>query len=183
MIAFRLTSQSQPSHLLNLSLAVSAALTMGSAAAQTLGPVASEHQSPSPFLPVQTLDPAFADVFYDVGPVYTFCDAKLLAHAWGTDTWSAKLEAGAKIANGLEDNVQAVLAEARGQLEERHLSVGDVCTIDDADNPSYSWEDLEILAEYWGEPTANDAKLKVEDALFRGQNAYVHESLAVARGV
>jgi len=166
----------------NLALAVSAALALGPATAQTLGPAAGAHRSPSPLLPVQALDPSYADVFYET-PVYTFCDAKLLAHVWGVDTWGAKLEAGAKIANGLEANVQSLLADARGQLEERHRSVGDVCTIDDADNPPYSWEDLEILAQYWGEPTANDAKLKVEDALFRGFNVEVLTALNEARGV
>lgn len=163
-----------------LSLAVSAALAVGSTTAQTLGPVAAEYASP--FLPTQQDDPAYADWFYST-PVYTFCDAKLLANLWGTDTWGAKLQAGWKLSIGDEATLQAYLGEARGLLEAQHRERGDVCTIDDADNPPYSWEDLEYLAQYWGEATADDAKLKVEDQLFWGGNAYVLESLNAARGV
>lgn len=158
-----------------LSFAVSAVLAMASSSAQSLGVLASDVQSASPFMPTQATDPSYADWFYST-PNYTFCDAKLLASFWGGDTWNAKLQAGWKLSIGDEPVLQDMLAQARQQQQ-----VG-FCTIDDADNPAYSWDDLEMLAQYWGEPTANDAKLKVEDGIFWGQNAYVLDSLSAARG-
>jgi len=166
-----------------LSLAVSAALTMGSAAAQSPGLPVAERHGISPFLPVQATDPAYADWFYS-SPNYTYCDAKLLAHFWGVDAWTAKLEAGWKLANGAEGVVDDLLGQARGMTEaqQQQSPLGGFCGLEDADNPPYSWDDLGLLAQYWGMNNAEEAKLRVVDALFYGGNARVVEDLGAARG-
>lgn len=114
------------------------------------------------------------DTFY-ADKNYTYCDLKLLAKFWGEDTYKAKITAGTMMEQGQGQNIPPKLATAR--------TMGGVeCTFADADNPDYTYDDAVALAKYWGMKQPGDAKTKVAEALFNGNNVHVIRSLRAARG-
>lgn len=94
--------------------------------------------------------------FY-AGNEFTFCDLKYLQNMWGKSNYDAKVFAGEKILDGAIEFFRGELKYAK----EIGVKKGIRCEYRDADNPSYSYKDVEKLAKYWGTPTVWDAKLKI----------------------
>lgn len=117
----------------------------------------------------------YANTFYQTGG-YTYCDAKLLAGLWNQSVWDAKVIAGDKLAHGLADAVREQLQDARNQAGRNNVR----CSFEDADNPRYTYDDAVKLANYWGEPTPYDAKLKIGRLLQDGYNDAIRSALRSA---
>lgn len=113
------------------------------------------------------------DAFYN-NKNHTYCDLKLLAKFWGEDTYKAKIAAGNMILEGNGGWLPGKLQAAR--------SMGVSCTFFDADNPNYTYDDAVALAKYWGYNNPGQAKSKVAEQLFNGNNIHVIRSLRAARG-
>lgn len=120
-------------------------------------------------------DPARA--FYD-NTYYTYCDIKLLSAYWGQSRYDSKVRAGEKILRNEYYVVEDYLRSARDYALEHNVR----CTFADADNPPYTYQDAEVLAEFWGKPTPYDAKLKIGSMLQSGDNKLVMQALQNARG-
>lgn len=125
--------------------------------------------------------PAFAkdavDAFYETGE-FTYCDLKMLAKFWGSDTYEAKLDAGNMLLSGEHKELKEKITIASRQWS----ASGNRCNFEDADNPSYSYDDAVKLAAYWGGGmTPFDAKLKVASNLETGDNLWVKSELQKAR--
>ena len=119
---------------------------------------------------------AAADAFYR-GKEFTFCDLKYLKNLWGKSNWDAKVFAGQKILNGDVEFFRGELKYAR----QIGLKKGIRCEYRDADNPAYSYSDVEKLAKYWKTPTVWDAKLKIGAFLEQGGNKEIQSDLRKAR--
>lgn len=136
----------------------------------------------SPLPALAQSEGAAADAFYASGR-YTYCDLKILASYWKAaqdpnDTFAAKVSAGRKILNGIEDVLLEQLQEGARQWS----ASGRRCSFEDADNPAYSYEDAVKLAKLWGNGmTPYDAKLKVALNIEGGGNLWVRGELAKTR--
>jgi len=109
---------------------------------------------------VASSERAAVDAFYR-GNEFTFCDLKYLQNIWGKDNYEAKVFAGQKILNG---NVEFFRGELK-YAKEIGVKKGIRCEYRDADNPFFSYQDVEKLAKYWNTPTVWDAKLKIGSLL------------------
>ena len=120
---------------------------------------------------------AAVDAFYR-GKEFTFCDLKYLQNMWGKSNFDAKVFAGQKILNG---NVEFFRGELK-HAKEIGAKKGIRCEYQDADNPAYSYKDVEKLAKYWGTPTVWDAKLKIGEILEQPNgNKEIQSDLRLAR--
>ncbi len=117
-----------------------------------------------------------AAAFYRTGE-YTYCDLKILASYWSRDTYQAKIFAGQKILSGNNYTLKQVLAAARPVAKQRRVT----CTFNDADNPRYTYNDAVRLAKHWGFNTPWDAKVKITNSIFYGNNLWVKGELASIR--
>lgn len=109
-------------------------------------------------------DEAAVNAFYDSG--FTYCDAKLVGAAWGTDTWQGKVAIGNKVLNNMRTEVEPILVQGRQVT---------ACEFADTD---VSYEDVEKLAGLWKVDVAQ-AKDKVADYYTTGQSAVVRDALGV----
>jgi len=115
------------------------------------------------------------DAFFR-GEEFTFCDLKYLQNMWGKSNFEAKIFAGQKILAGDIDFFRGELKYAR----QIGLKKGIRCEYRDADNPAYSYNDVEKLAKYWKTPTVWDAKLKIGAMLEQGMNKDIQAELRKA---
>jgi len=116
------------------------------------------------------------DAFYR-GSEFTFCDAKYLSNMWGKSIGESKVVAGEKI-------LDFGLNYFRGQLNTARrigLQKGIRCEFEDANNPEYSYSDVEKLARYWNSPSFGDAKLKIRAMLEQGMNKDIQSDLRKAQ--
>ena len=100
---------------------------------------------------------------------HTYCDAKLVASVWGVTPAEGKAIIGRKIVNGIGDDVQRVLTEARQSY---------ACEFTDT---PHSYEDAVILARLWGQPSPWEAKTAIAQYYTFGQSYTVTEALTDAR--
>jgi ribosomal protein L16/L10AE len=102
---------------------------------------------------------------------YTSDDAKLLSMYWDLGDFSnAKLYIGSLLLSGDDAAIQQVLQQA--QLIKRQ---------DEAFwNSKYTFNDLEILANFWGKNERWDAKLKLGSLLLGGRDAEIQQALQQA---
>lgn len=126
-------------------------------------------------LPALARDPVSA--FYGSGE-FTYCDLKILAKFWGSDTYDAKIDAGNMLLNGRYNDLKEKIRVASREW----TAAGNRCTFDDADNPRYTYNDAADLAAYWGGGmTPWDAKLKIASNLGTGGNLWIKAELQQAR--
>ena len=118
---------------------------------------------------------AAIDAFYH-GKEFTFCDLKYLQNMWNKSNYDAKVFAGQKILRGNVEFFRGELKYAR----QIGLKKGIRCEYRDADNPSYSYKDVEKLARYWKTPSVWDAKLKIGAMLEQGMNKVIQSDLRLA---
>ncbi|WP_155523768.1 hypothetical protein [Nodosilinea nodulosa] len=164
---------------LSILLAIAAVLTSGSAYAAgqssygalsgaTAGGIKS-HQSQ------QTAEQAELDAFFS--SKYTYWDAAQLATYWGQNLEEAKARIGRKIRWGPAD--VAILEQFL--LDARLESLQSVNDLRFYGESSYTYDDAAALAEFWGDPTPYDAKLRIERNLILGNADQVETALQLAR--
>ncbi|PZU98976.1 MAG: hypothetical protein DCF32_19200 [Leptolyngbya sp.] len=166
---------------LSVLLAIAAILTTGSAfAADPDGQLQkSSSARPEALLKCdeeisQNYAQAELDTFFSSG--YTYWDAAQLASYWGQDVDEAKARIGRKILWGPADValLEQFLLDAR--LESLQ-SVGDLRFYSET---SYTYDDAAALAEFWGDATPYDAKLRIERNLIMGNADEVDYALELA---
>ncbi len=104
-----------------------------------------------------------ARYFFDAG--YTYCDAKLVAVLWNIDIGRAKAEIGMKIINGIPENIEPLLAQAR------------TVTSCDFWDTGLSYDDAVYLASVWG-VSVDYAKSKVANYYTYGRSDIVTGALS-----
>lgn len=104
-----------------------------------------------------------ARYFFDAG--YTYCDAKLVAVLWSIDIGRAKAEIGMKIINGIAENIEPLLAEARN-----------VSSCDFWDT-GLTYDDAVYLGSVWG-VSVDYAKAKVANYYTYGRSDIVAGALS-----
>lgn len=117
-----------------------------------------------------------ANAFYD-NANYTYCDIKLLSAYWGQSRFDSKVRAGEKLLRNEQYVVEEFLVSARASAGGNNVS----CSFADADNPRYTYEDAEVLADFWGQPNPSGAKTKIGSMLQNGDNKLVMQALNNAR--
>jgi hypothetical protein len=120
---------------------------------------------------VLTAAPAFAgkkeDAFYNAG--YNNCDAKLFALSWGsTDIADMIQEAGEKIINGYQNQVEDYLADGRKRNNNNLL----LCPASEF----YSKEEIAAFAEYW-DYGRKEAATEIAKKLIAGEKSSVDEAI------
>jgi hypothetical protein len=113
---------------------------------------------------------------------YSYWDARILANYWGQSLQDAKARMGRKIIWGKKDVaiLEQFLVDARIQALQ---SVGP------APDPSsyklyresYTYDDAQALAKFWGDPSPMDAKLRIERNLILGNAEIIKKALVSAR--
>jgi hypothetical protein len=111
---------------------------------------------------------------------YTFEDADILANFWGKPTpWDAKLKIGALLLSNNNATVKKALqnaqqqAKAQARLEEQQWEA--------YSDSQYSYEDVAILADFWGQSDFWETKLKIGSLLMSGNEAAVQKALQNAQ--
>lgn len=107
---------------------------------------------------------------------YTYCDAEILANYWEQSITEAKARIGRKIlwGDGGLPFLEQFLLDARIKA----LQSPSLCYYRLS---RYSYYDAVALADFWGEPTPWDAKLRIEKNLILGNDEIVGEALELAR--
>ncbi len=162
---------------LSILLAIAAVLTVGSAYADSpqslIQGAAARGQTPeiqlSQAVSQQELDTFFASD-------YTYWDAAILASYWGQDLEEAKARIGRKIGWGPAD--VAILEQFL--LDARLASLQSVDDLRFYGESSYTYDDAAALAEFWGDATPYDAKLRIERNIILGQADDVAAALDLA---
>lgn len=101
---------------------------------------------------------------------YTWCDAALLAAHWQQSSLEAKARIGRKIGWGDIDVLESYLAGARRSVQGE---IPEDCAFY---NNGFTYEDAELLAEYWGVSIV-EAKAGIGKALFNGESTRIRSKL------
>lgn len=107
---------------------------------------------------------------------YTFWDATVLAMYWRQTLEDSKAQIGRKILFGPADVsiLEQMLLDA--QLD----AVYNAESLTLYSQSDYSYEDAAILADFWGDPTPYDAKIRIERNLATNGGSLVQEALRLA---
>ncbi|NJM72337.1 MAG: hypothetical protein HC862_20400 [Scytonema sp. RU_4_4] len=114
---------------------------------------------------------------------YDYWDARVLADYWGQSVQDAKARMGRKILWGRTDIaiLEQFLVDAR---------VKALQSVKRAQNPSsykffrestYTYDDANALAKFWGDRSVMDAKLRIERNLILGNDEMIEQALRYAR--
>jgi ribosomal protein L16/L10AE len=104
---------------------------------------------------------------------YSYDDAEFLAEYWGKPNISdAKLKIGRLLVSGDDAAIQKALQQARQQQQQQSEAFW---------NSKYTYDDAELLADYWGKPDPWYAKLKIGRFLVSGDEAAIKKALQQAR--
>ncbi|MEP0929391.1 MULTISPECIES: hypothetical protein [Cyanophyceae] len=114
------------------------------------------------------------DTFFSSG--YTYWDAAQLASYWGQDVDEAKARMGRKILWGPAD----VALLEQFLLDARLESLQSVDELRFYSETSYTYDDAAALAEFWGDATPYEAKLRIERNLIMGNADEVDYALELA---
>jgi hypothetical protein len=111
---------------------------------------------------------------------YEYCDAVVLGGFWGVGAWDAKAKIGLLIGAGQEPDVAATLQRAQLAAASNLSDDSLRCRYDDI---GYSYDDADVLADFWGIDTW-DAKVRIEEKYLRDGHIRTHidEALRLARG-
>ncbi len=112
---------------------------------------------------------------------YNYWDARLLADYWGQSTGEAKARIGRKILWGDQD--VAYLEEMLENARTKRLALIDSSSIpyDFYVESGYTYDDAELLAQFWGNQSVAEAKLWIERKLTMGAPNIIEEVLMDAR--
>lgn len=103
---------------------------------------------------------------------YSYCDARLVAAAWETDPFAAKIGIGTKLMNHDGAALRA-LEQTLVWARTRAISRGEGCAFWETD---YTATDAQKLAVAWG-TSVDSAKVRIADMVLRGQNQAVLDLL------
>ncbi len=107
---------------------------------------------------------------------YTYEDAVLLAESWGKPTlWDAKLKIGSLLMSGDDAAIQKELQQAANQANPEQQD--EQQQSDAFWNSKYTYNDAQLLAEWWGMSAPWDAKLKIGRLLMNGNDAAIQKEL------
>ena len=108
---------------------------------------------------------------------YTYCDAQLLGNYWGQSALDAKVRIGQKILWGDRGvaYLEQFIVDAQGQALSQDIR--NLCLYFEQ---GYSYDDAVALAEFWGDPSPWDAKIRIERNLILGNDEIVQEALRLA---
>ena len=113
--------------------------------------------------------PSFADnsYYYQLYAAsdYNYCDAKLLAFAWGDTPSEGKIAIGRKIAGGSQQSIGSIIQSGR--------DAGGACVWQDL---SHSYSDAVTLGQAWG-VSPSQAKAKAATYYTNGQSQIVLNAL------
>ena len=160
-------------------LAIAATLTLGTAVADQPG---SDHCSSGAEERVKcgeaTLSQDYSqselDAFFD--SEYSYWDAAQLANYWGQALDEAKARMGRKILWGPAD--VAILEQFL--LDARIESLAYIDELRFYSETSYTYDDAAALANFWGDASPYDAKLRIERNLIMGNADAVETALQLA---
>ena len=114
------------------------------------------------------------DAFFD--SEYTYWDAAVLASYWGQDLDETKARIGRKVMWGPAD----VAMLEQFLLDARLESLQSVDELEFYRETSYGYDDAVVLADFWGDATPFDAKLRIERNLILGNADEVEAALQLA---
>lgn len=100
---------------------------------------------------------------------YNYCDAKMVGAFYNRDAYYGKTVIGAKLRNGIGQNIGYILRTSRNR--------GNRCTFQDVDS---SYDDAVVLGRYWNVSTGQ-AKSKIANYFTRGQARTVSGALNTAK--
>jgi len=107
---------------------------------------------------------------------YTIDDAELLAESWGKPTlWDAKLKIGSLLMSGDDAAIQKALQQAANQANPEQQD--EQQQSEAFWNSKYTYNDAQLLAEWWGMSAPWDAKLKIGRLLMNGNDAAIQKEL------
>ncbi|MGK7889192.1 MAG: hypothetical protein AB4042_07645 [Leptolyngbyaceae cyanobacterium] len=107
---------------------------------------------------------------------YSFWDAEVLARYWGQSSDESKARIGRKILFGPAD--VAILEQFL--LDARVEALLQVDNLNFYLQSTYTYDDAVALAEFWGDPSPYDAKLRIERNLIMGNEELIGEALRFA---
>jgi len=157
---------------LSILLAIAAAITTPAYAADRPGPGGLLKCDESQLS--QRYSQTELDTFFS--SEYTYWDAAQLASYWGQDLDEAKARIGRKILWGPAD--VAILEQFL--LDARLESLQAVDDLRFYGETNYTYDDAAALAEFWGDATPYDAKLRIERNLIMGNADEVDYALELA---
>lgn len=108
---------------------------------------------------------------------YTYWDARVLANFWGNSVMDAKTYMGRKLLAGmhskalLEQHVLDARVKALANVEDLKLFY----------DAGYGYEDAADLADFWGDSTPWQTKMRIERNIIMGNNQGVRRALTMAR--
>jgi hypothetical protein len=108
---------------------------------------------------------------------YGYWDARVLAEFWGSSVLESKARIGRKLNWGGESKayLQQVLLDARlkalGRVDELKLYA----------DSGFGYDDAVVLADFWGDSSPWDTKLRIERNLIMGDDEAVRTALALAK--
>lgn len=108
---------------------------------------------------------------------YTYCDAKILANYWGQSVVEAKARIGRKLmwGNGGVPFLEQFMVDARVRALQ---NPEELCYFQEN---KYTYNDAVVLAEFWGDRTPWEAKLRIERNLLLGNKQVVQQALGLAQ--
>jgi hypothetical protein len=107
---------------------------------------------------------------------YDYYDAAVLADFWDATIEQAKARIGRKLKWGISD--QAVLDQML--VDARVQALKSVEDLNMFSASGYSYDDAQALADFWGDQSAYDAKLRIERNLIMGNYNVVSQALKLA---
>jgi hypothetical protein len=108
---------------------------------------------------------------------YTYWDAKVLSTFWNQSLGEAKARMGRKLLWGPSD--QAILDQFL--VDARVQALQSVERLDLYAESSYHYDDAQALANFWGDATPYDAKLRIERNLIMGNEQVVEDALQLVK--
>ncbi|MBW4462723.1 MAG: hypothetical protein KME47_21170 [Nodosilinea sp. WJT8-NPBG4] len=123
----------------------------------------------------QNYDQTERDAYLSSG--YNYWDAAQLANYWGQNVDEAKARIGRKILWGPAD----VALLEQFLLDARLEALQSVDELRLYSETTYTYDDAAALAEFWGDATPYDAKLRIERNLIMGNFQEVGYALKLAR--
>lgn len=121
-------------------------------------------------------DEQAANKFWDFG--YNYCDAMVMAAFWKQEQpYEAKVTIGHKLWHLGQEQTEIVLREGRAEA----LKKADDRLPTYYDDGGYSYEDAELLAEYWGTEDVYESKITMSRLLIGGHEKVLKSALDSAR--
>ena len=150
-----------------------ATLVMGTCVKTLAHQTAADHQS---YVISQSFqDQTELDAYFD--SLYEYCDAAILSQYWDMDLDETKMRMGRKILWGEADVLilEQFLTDAKvSALYALENYPDELCYYGES---SYTYEDAETLATFWGEPSPWDAKIRIEKNLLLNKAYLIDETL------